>query len=517
MNLAPDLCYQALSSRDRRFDGQFVVGVTSTGIYCRPVCRVRCPKFDHCRFFMHPAAAEQAGFRPCLRCRPELAPGLSMMDARDQLARAAMVMIDNGFLDHDSSAALAARIGVSERHLRRMFKAIFGVTMVEVARTRRLLLAKRLLTDTTLSVSEVAHAVGLGSQRRLNALFQSHYRLSPSRLRRAARAGNTCASITLSVAYQPPLDWSAMLDFLAARQIDGLEQIEAGRWQRSLLIEKDRGGERVTCAGWISVEHAGAGQLTLTLPVTLVPVMGEVLSIVRHVFDLDAPMALIESHLEGLAGTGLRVPGAVNGFEMAVRAIVGQQITTIRARRVLAGLVARFGEPLSGSSGYYGFPTPSVMASQPCEDLISLGLLRIRAEAIIALAGAMDRGTLRLCPGAPVADTMARLCDIRGVGDWTAQYIAMRALAWPDAFPAGDLVLKRALGCDSAREAAQRASHWSPWRAYAAIRLWQQASGAAASYPAMTSPSVITSPDAGSRMGAQADIAPAPSSEESSS
>ncbi|WP_299256970.1 Ada metal-binding domain-containing protein [uncultured Kushneria sp.] len=505
MNLAPDVCYQALASRDRRFDGQFVVGVTSTGIYCRPICRVRCPKPDHCRFFTHPAAAEQAGFRPCLRCRPELAPGLAMMDARDQLARAAMVMIDNGFLDHDSSDALARRIGVSERHLRRLFRATFGVTMFDVARTRRLLLAKRLLTDTALPVSEIAHAAGFGSQRRLNALFQTHYRMSPGRLRRGGRAGASGASITLSMAYQPPLDWAAMLDFLSIRQVEGLEQVETGCWQRSLLIEKDYGGERTTHAGWISVEHVGPEQLALTLPVSLVPVMGDVLKTVRDVFDLDAPMALIESHLEGLESTGLRVPGAVTGFEMAVRAIVGQQITTIRARRVLAELVARFGEPLAGHPGRYSFPTPAVMAEQPPEALISLGLLRIRAEAIIAVAGAVDCGALRLCPGAPAAETITRLCDIRGIGDWTAQYIAMRALAWPDAFPAGDLVLKRVLGCDNAREVVQRASRWSPWRAYAAIRLWQQASGAPTSCPAITSQGALT------RSGASAS-----SSEESS-
>ncbi|SPJ34475.1 putative bifunctional transcriptional activator/DNA repair enzyme AlkA [Kushneria phyllosphaerae] len=481
MNLAPDICYQALASRDRRFDGQFVVGVTSTGIYCRPICRVRCPKPDHCRFFSHPAAAEQAGFRPCLRCRPELAPGLAMMDARDQLAQAAMVMIDNGFLDHDGSDALARRIGISERHLRRLFRATFGVTMFDVARTRRLLLAKRLLTDTSLPVSEIALAAGFGSQRRLNALFQTHYRMSPGRLRRGERGGTADSSITLAMVYQPPLDWTAMLDFLALRQVEGLEQVEAGCWQRSLMIERDSASGRTRHSGWISVAHMAPGQLALTLPVTLVPVMGEVLNMVRHLFDLDAPMALVEAHLKGLvpASTGIRVPGAVTGFEMAVRAIVGQQITTARARRVLTELVARLGEPLAGQPGRYVFPPPAVLAAQPPEALITLGLLRIRAEAIIAVAKAMDSGALVLSPGAPVAENMAGLQEIRGIGDWTAQYVAMRALAWPDAFPAGDLVLKRAMGCRSDREAAARSAVWSPWRAYAAIRLWHAASLAA--------------------------------------
>ncbi|WP_457807722.1 DNA-3-methyladenine glycosylase 2 family protein [Kushneria sp. EE4] len=478
MNLAPDVCYQALASRDRRFDGQFVVGVTSTGIYCRPICRVRCPKPDNCRFFAHPAGAEQAGFRPCLRCRPEMAPKLSMMDATDQLARAAMVMIDNGFLDHDSSASLAARIGVSERHLRRLFKASLGVTMLDVARTRRLLLAKRLLTDTALPVGEIALAAGFGSQRRMNALFQHCYRLSPSRLRRCEKAGAPEPSITLSLAYQPPLNWAAMLDFLAARQVDGLETIDGGVWQRSLLIEREGSAGVVRHAGWLSVAHAGPGQLALTLPVTLVPVMGEVLRVVRHLFDLDAPMALIDAHLAACeqTGAGIRVPGAVTGFEMAVRAIVGQQVTVQRARRVLTSLVARFGEPLAGHPGCHVFPSPGVMAVQSPEALIALGLLRIRAEAIIAVARALQEGRLQLLPGAPVTASMETLLSIRGIGDWTAQYIAMRALAWPDAFPAGDLVLKKALGCRSAREAAKRAAIWSPWRAYAAIRLWQSAS-----------------------------------------
>ncbi|WP_456267864.1 helix-turn-helix domain-containing protein [Kushneria sp. AK178] len=476
MNLAPDVCYQALASRDRRFDGQFVVGVTSTGIYCRPICRVRCPKPDNCRFFAHPAGAEQAGFRPCLRCRPELAPGLAMMDARDQLARAAMVMIDNGFLDHHDTAALAGRIGVSERHLRRLFRAAFGVTTAEVARTRRLLLAKRLLTDTDLPISEIALAAGFGSQRRLNALFQAHYRLSPSRLRRAGAGSLAGSPVTLTLAYQPPLDWTAMLDFLAARQVEALEQIEAGVWQRSLMIEKDSGSRRIVYTGWVTVAHVGPEQLALTLPVTLVPVMGEVLRIVRHLFDLDAPMPLIDSHLEELTGAGLRVPGAVTGFEMAVRAIVGQQVSTVRARHILQALVTRLGEPLAGHPGRHVFPRPATLAGQPPDALMSLGLLRIRAEAIIAVASAMDSRSLRLSPGAPVAASMAALRDIRGIGDWTAQYIAMRALAWPDAFPAGDLVLKKALGCRSAREAAQRAACWSPWRAYAAIRLWHASS-----------------------------------------
>lgn len=507
MNLAPDVCYQALASRDRRFDGQFVVGVTSTGIYCRPICRVRCPKPDHCRFFTHPAAAEQAGFRPCLRCRPELAPGLAMMDAPDQLAQAAMVMIDNGFLDHDSSAALARRIGVSDRHLRRLFRATFGVTMFDVARTRRLLLAKRLLTDTALPISEIALAAGFGSQRRLNALFQAHYRMSPGRLRRGGCAGAADSSITLAMAYQPPLDWAAMLDFLAVRQVEGLEQIETGCWQRSLMIEKDSVGGRIKHTGWISVTHVAPGQLALTLPVTLVPVMGEVLNIVRHLFDLDAPMALVEAHLKGLApaSTGIRVPGAVTGFEMAVRAIVGQQITTARARQVLEALVARFGEPLQEHPGRFVFPPPVVLAAQAPEALIALGLLRIRAEAIIAVAKAMDSGALVLSPGAPVAAGMETLLSIRGIGDWTAQYIAMRALAWPDAFPAGDLVLKRAMGCRSAREAAAISAVWSPWRAYAAIRLWHAASSAAHSNNAILP------------LAEPVDIEPAPSNEESPS
>ncbi|RKR03400.1 DNA-3-methyladenine glycosylase II [Kushneria sinocarnis] len=473
MNLDFETCYQAMLSRDRRFDGWFFTGVTTTGIYCRPVCRVRQPRRENCRFFAHSAAAEQAGFRPCLRCRPERAPGLAMTDMSARLAQSAAALIESGFLDEAPMAALAGRIGVSDRHLRRIFEAHFGVSIRRFVQTRRLLLAKRLLTETRLPMTELSLAAGFGSQRRFNALFRQGYGLTPSALRRTG-GSDAGAPLCIELAYRPPLCWSALLAFLASRAIEGVESIEGECYARTVAIER-RGQWH---HGWVRVSHVPERHaLSVTLPASLYPVVAGVLSRVRRLFDLDCSPELIDAHLGELAADrpGIRVPGAFDGFEMAVRAIAGQQIRVTQARRLLSRLVEQFGEPVAGAPAGLSvtFPQASRIAGLAPEALIAVGLLRQRAEAIIALACEIVAQRVSLAPLMHPAEVLPALRAIRGIGEWTVQYIAMRALAWPDAFPAGDAVLKKRLGLESARALEQYSHRWSPWRAYAAIRLWE--------------------------------------------
>ncbi|OHV08732.1 DNA-3-methyladenine glycosylase 2 [Kushneria phosphatilytica] len=475
MNLDFDICYQAMLSRDRRFDGWFLTGVTSTGIYCRPICRVRKPRRENCRFFADSAAAEQAGFRPCLRCRPERAPGLAMTDMSARLAQSAAALIESGFLDDASIAELARRIGVSDRHLRRIFEAHFGVSIGRFVQTRRLLLAKRLLTETRLPMTELSLAAGFGSQRRFNALFRHSYGLTPSALRRTG-SSDAGAPLCIELAYRPPLCWSALLSFLAPRAIEGVEWIEGEHYARTVAIER-RGQWH---HGWVRVSHVPERHaLSVTLPASLHPVIAGVLSRVRRLFDLDCSPEIIDDHLGALAAArpGVRVPGAFDGFEMAVRAIAGQQIRVTQARRILSRLVEQFGEPVAGAPAglRVAFPEASRIAGLDPEALIGLGLLRQRAEAIIALSREIVAQRLSLAPLMAPDDVLPALRAIRGIGEWTVQYIAMRSLAWPDAFPHGDAVLKKRLGLTSAKALEQYAERWSPWRAYAAIRLWEDA------------------------------------------
>lgn len=486
MTLDPEVCYKAVSARDRRFDGWFFVGVASTGIYCRPVCNVRTPRFENCSFYGSAAAAEKAGFRPCLKCRPELAPGSARFDATRELADAAAAMIDEGFLNHADLPALAARIGITERHLRRIFADEFGVSPVEYAQTQRLLLAKRLLTDTALPVTEVAMAAGFGSVRRFNGLFKTRYGFPPGRLRQNARhAALPDGDLVFQLAYRPPLAWHALLDFLGERAIEGVEVREADTYTRTLEIERQDG--RIV-AGWCRVtplpdRHA----LQVTLPPALAGSVPQVLGKLRHLFDLGARPDVIDAHLGKLAAAtpGLRVPGAVDGFEIAMRAIVGQQITVKGARRLLGRLAQRFGTPLP--SPVHGlthtFPSATQMLAAPADAIGEAGIIRSRIAAIHGVSRAIVEGRLRLDPLAPLETTVAALLAIKGIGPWTAQYIAMRALGSPDAMPVDDLVLRQALGVADGRGVAARAARWAPWRAYAALHVWRAAAQGPAGQP----------------------------------
>ncbi len=472
MKLDPDTCYQAVIARDRRFDGWFFVGVSSTGIYCRPVCPVRRPQRKNCCFFPNSAAAEQAGFRPCLRCRPELAPGHGLPDITGRLAQAAAALIESGFLNGATPGALADRIGVSDRHLRRIFETEFGVSIGQFVQTQRLLMAKRLLTDTRLPMVQVALAAGFGSQRRFNDLFRDRYGLSPSRFRRTA-ASDTSAPLRFELAYRPPFAWAALLAFLRKRQIEGVESVDSERYVRTLEIVRDG---RVW-HGWVEVRHLPQRHaVSVTLPAALHPHVSALMGRVRRLFDLDCRPELVDAHLGVLAAglPGVRVPGSFDGFEIAVRAIVGQQISLGQARSVLARIADRFGTPVDVVPQHLArtFPQAGVLAEAGTDSLCELGITRMRAEAIVAVAREVVNRRLTLEPFTALDDTLPALRRIRGIGEWTVQYIAMRALGWPNAFPHGDAVLKQRLGLADPAALGRHARQWEPWRAYATVRLW---------------------------------------------
>jgi AraC family transcriptional regulator of adaptative response / DNA-3-methyladenine glycosylase II len=490
-SLEPDACYLALKARDSRFDGCFFTGVTSTGIYCRPVCKVRTPRRENCRFFVHAAQAEQAGFRPCLRCRPELAPHAlrwSIQDASSTLARQAARLLDEPDALSDAGSVLgqlAARLGVSDRHVRRIFEAEFGVSPLQYLQTRRLLTAKQLLADTDLPITQVALVSGFASVRRFNAVFSGHYGLNPTQLRRIGppRAGT---GIAVKLAYRPPYDVAAMLAFLRLRQIEGMEFIAppaaAGEPERFALtrgVTLERGGR--THTGWIGVTFdVQQNHVLLSVSSSLREVLPLVIRRVRAWLDLDADPQSINAllHARFPLGDGLRVPGALCGHEMAVRAVLGQQITVAAARTLAQRLVDRFGAPVESPWPQVRrlFPTAAALAMASGDALGALGIVRQRQAAIVAVSQAVVDGRLALHPGADVPATLAALTALPGIGDWTAQYIAMRALRWPDAFPAGDVALHKALGVGAAknpaREAEAASQAWRPWRSYAVIRAW---------------------------------------------
>ncbi len=474
MDLDPDLCYQALKAHDTRFDGRFFVGVATTRIYCRPVCAVRTPNRRNCRFYPSAAAAEAAGFRPCLRCRPELAPGYSSIEANARLAQAAASLIEDGYLDEHSVDRLGVRLGVTDRHLRRVFRAEFGVAPVAYTQTQRLLLAKRLLSDTALPVTEVALASGFASLRRFNALFAQRYRLSPSQLRKSARPTDA-DGLTFQLGYRPPLDWVRLLGFLAARTVAGVESANARRYRRAVRLE--HAGQMHQ--GWIEVRRAARRDaLEVKLGATLTRVIPQVLARVKRVFDLACHPAEVHATLGALAASrpGLRVPGAFDGFELALRAVLGQQVS-VRAARTLAGrFVQAFGDEVTTPFAEIQrvFPGAARIARTDPERIARLGIVGQRARTIVAVADAVASGRVHLEPGADPAATLERLQQIPGIGPWTAQYIAMRALAWPDAFPETDVGIMNALGTRGTARVRAAAEAWRPWRAYAVLHLWSE-------------------------------------------
>jgi AraC family transcriptional regulator of adaptative response / DNA-3-methyladenine glycosylase II len=484
MTLHDDAAYLALTTHDARFDGRLFVGVTSTGVYCRPVCRVRTPRRENCRFFANAALAESNGFRPCLRCRPEMAPGLSLTDSSGALAQQAALMLEAAAHEGDDPALpeIAARLGVTDRHLRRIFAQAHGVTPIDYLTTRRLLLAKQLLTDTGMPVTQVALATGYASLRRFNAAFSERYRMSPSALRRdrvdsprsARGAALADAAATVRLAYRPPYDLAGVMAFFGNRAVPGVEQVDGLALRRTLAIAH-RGQ---SLAGWIEARFVPARhELHLRLAPTLVPALGVVVQRMRQCLDLDADPEQIDSVLSLVPGpqrAGIRLCGSPDGFESAVRVVLGQQVTVAAARTLTRRLVDRFGTPLE--TPFAGlerlFPDAATIAEADAEVIGKLGIVRQRVGALQALARAVVDGTISLHRGAPLDATLAALHALPGIGDWSAQLIAMRALAWPDAWPATDIGLLNALATRDARQAAAQSEAWRPWRAYAVMKLW---------------------------------------------
>ncbi len=478
MPLDSDVCYRALATHDPRFDGRFFVGVSSTRIYCRPVCTVRLPRRENCRFFASAAAAEVDGYRPCLRCRPELAPGNASIDAGARLAQGAVDLIENGVLDAGGIEHLSARVGVTSRHLRRIFAAEFGVSPIEYAQTQRLLLAKRLLTDTALPVTEVALASGFASVRRFNALFKARYRMAPGRLREARSAEALPSALAFELWFRPPYDWESMLAFLGHRAIDGVEAVTRDAYVRTISIAH-RGALHV---GRIEVRRSPRkSALRVSVSPSLARAVPVVLSRVKRAFDLACDPAVVAAALGPLAAghPGLRVPGTFDGFELAVRAVVGQQIS-VRAARTLLGRIAReLGEPAGMDEGdalTRLFPTAARMAAVPPGELAKLGVTQARARTLVGLAAAVVSGAIPLEPESDVDATLEALTALPGIGTWTANYVAMRALRWPDAFLANDIVVLKALGETRPAHALRSSESWRPWRSYAVMHLWRNAS-----------------------------------------
>lgn len=475
--LAPDRCYRALLARDARFDGAFYVAVSTTGIYCRPICSARTPGRDRCRFYRTAAEAEQAGFRACFRCRPELSPGRAPLDAVPRLAARAVARIEEGALNEGTLDDLAGQLGVSGRQLRRAVEAELGVPPVALAQTRRLALAKQLLQDTRLPLIDVALASGFGSVRRFNALFLARFGRPPSALRRegARQGGGTAEAaggpgLALRLDFREPYDWEGVLAFLGPRAIPGVERVDGATYARTVRV-----GDRT---GLVEVRREGRS-LRAFVSLSLAPALMKVAARLRVQFDLDAEPRAIAAVLRRVPRLsrlvarrpGLRVPGAFDPFETTVRAVLGQQVS-VRGASTLAGrLVARFGDPieaadLAGARPATGlshtFPAAAALAAHPADELAAIGLPRARARALVAVAGAFARGV----------QSAEELRDLPGMGPWTSSYVAMRAFRDPDAFPATDLGVRKALGGAAPAAAEARVERARPFRAYAALHLW---------------------------------------------
>lgn len=470
------VCDRARLARDPRFDGRFFIGVLSTGIYCRPICPAPSPKKTNIRYFPTAAAAAEAGLRPCLRCRPEAAPGTPAWVGTSATVRRALRLIQEGALDTGSVEQLATRLGIGARHLHRLFVQHVGASPVVVAQTRRLHFAKRLLDETALPMTSIALASGFGSLRRFNAAFQATYGRAPRELRRETRtAGNPRDDgLSMRLAYRPPYDWKSLHAFLAARAMPGVERITDDAYARTVSING--------AVGWIEVRHLKADAALILNVHGLEPsALFAVVSRARQMFDLSADPAEVRAVMAGdtllrpllRSRPGLRLCGAWDPFEIAVRAVLGQQVSVAAARTFATRLVSTFGTPVSVADGLtHLFPMPARLATA---DLTCIGLTRSRAATINALARATHDGQLRFDHG---DELRAALLDIRGIGAWTAEYVAMRGAGDPDAFPAEDLILRRMAGSGSALTAAalrKRAEAWRPWRAYAVMHLWRAA------------------------------------------
>ena len=477
MKLNQEVCYRALKSKDARFDGRFFTAVSTTGIYCRPICPARTPQRQNLTFYRTAAAAEEAGFRPCLRCRPEATPGApDWMPECDMVSRA-LRRIQTGALDEAGVSELAATLGVGERHLSRLFQKHLGASPLAVARSRRAHFARKLIGETRLPMTRIAFSAGYGSVRRFNAEIVRTFGKSPTSLRRRSkRSDQSDPMLGLLLPYRPPYSWDGLLRFLQPRCIPGVERIEGEQYRRTFRIGDE--------AGWLEIRHREEQNAVLLRvppehPTLLFPLSEKV----QRLLDLRADPAVIAAHLRDAPGDRIvrdspvhRVPGAFDPFELAVRIILGQQVSVAAATTLAGRLVEQFGDPCTFArpQGLERlFPSPERLAGA---DLVRIGMPRTRAAAIAGLSAKVAAGELRLGPDCDPDQVRAQLTSLAGVGAWTAEFICMRVLSFPDAFPAGDLGLRKAAAAAgtklTARQLEQRAESWRPFRAYAAMALW---------------------------------------------
>ncbi len=479
MDLTADQCYRAIKARDARFDGRFFIAVKTTGVYCRPVCPARTPLRKNVDFYSCASAAEGAGFRPCLRCRPETSPGTPAWLGSSTTVSRALRLIHEGALDEGSVESLADRLGVGARHLTRLFDEHMGISPVAVAQTRRVHFARRLLDESAMSITDIAFASGFSSVRRFNTVFRATYGRAPSEFRRTRKSVREDSGFCLRLTYRPPYEWSAIAAFLAARAIPGVEFADANRYRRTVRL-----GDAFAV---IEVRPVvGKNALEVSGPASIAAHGLVVVERIRRVFDLGADPVAIATQLANdetigdsvVDAPGLRVPGAWDGFEVGVRAILGQQVSVAAATTVSGRLVAKYGTKIDteDSCGLtHAFPSPERLARAR---LANIGLTSKRAAAVSAFARAVCANPSLVHANGGLKHSVDALTAIRGIGPWTAQYIAMRALGEPDAFPAGDMVLQRAASANGAalseRALESHSEKWRPWRAYAAMHLWRK-------------------------------------------
>ena len=479
MRFDPRTCSQARLTRDARFDGRFFIGVRSTRIYCRPICPVRAAKEQNVTYFLTAAAAAEAGYRPCMRCRPESSPGTPAWSGTSATVGRALRLISEGGVEDDGIEKLAARLGIGSRQLRRLFLQHLGATPSAVIKTRRLHFAKKLIDETVLPFRQIADASGFGSVRRFNSAFRKTYGRTPTEIRRFSHSNRSLKSsdeYEFRLSFRPPFQWRAFLDYMGKRAIPGVESVDSESYRRTIALNGCSGTLRVALA---ESNPALRVQISLADPRWLFQIIEKV----RRLFDLTADPREISAHLssdsllaERMKGTpGLRIPGNWDGFELAVRAILGQQVSVGGATTLAGRLVDRFGVKICDISPLtHLFPKPEQLAKANIEQI---GLPKARAQTIRMLARHVADGRISFDSVQDTEEFRSRLVEIPGIGDWTAQYIAMRALNDTDAFPASDLGLMRAMSLTNPSEAVRRAEPWRPWRAYAAMYLWQTNGG----------------------------------------
>jgi len=478
MQLDPDTCFRAVSSRDRRFDGKFFIGITSTRIYCRPVCPARHAKRCNMEFYPTAAAAEAAGYRPCLRCFPEYSPAYVAANDGQEVIKRALQLIATGELDENGVTGVAKKLGISDRHLRRLFADHLGATPLAFAQTRRVQFAKQLIADTKLTMTKIAFASGFQTIRQFNGAFKQLYGRTPIELRRSSRTGekSACAPIHMKLAYRPPFNWEPILDFLQPRLQSGIEAIEGQTYRRFVTFEDE--------SGIVEIRHCpDRHSLELAAPSQLWHHARALVEQTRRMFDLDADPMTIGEHLRSdqdlsrLIGpeSCVRVLGGWEPFSDAIRIILGQQVSVAGATTLCARLIRQFGKQFSDDQLGWAFPKPSKLAAA---DTASIGIPKSRAIAIKEFSSAVARRWIVLDGTMGLVEFLDRTTSLPGIGKWTANCIAMRSLKEPNAFPAGDLGIRKAMSPGlrnlvTEKKVELRAASWQPWRSYAAMALWQ--------------------------------------------